>query len=88
MKTLCLVPFLLLAAVSVQAADTKPAAKPEASGDAKSNMVCFAEPVVGSHLKKRICMTEEQRAQRMKENQQAMKKYTQGKSGNRKVSSD
>ena len=73
MKTLWLVPFLLLATVSVQAADTKPAAKPESGGD-NSKLVCFIEPKTGSHIKKRVCMTEAERETRMKQDQDAMTK--------------
>lgn len=39
---------------------------------AKERVVCFSEPVVGSHLKKRICMTESEREQRRKADQEAM----------------
>ena len=74
MKTSYLVPFLLLAAVSVQAAETKPAAKPEATSQAKKKLVCFTEAATGSHLRKRTCMTEAERDERQKKDREAMER--------------
>jgi len=37
-------------------------------------LVCFAEKTTGSHLRKRICMTPEEREQRRKEDQEAVNK--------------
>lgn len=81
MKILWLPSFLILAAVSAQAAETKPTAKRDASDDAKSQLVCVTEPVVGSHIKKRICMTQEEREQRRKADQEAMIKAKSTKGG-------
>jgi len=49
-------------------------AKPEKSGSG-DDIVCFAEARTGSHLKKRICMTQAERERRMKEDQEAMAKF-------------
>ena len=84
MKTLWLVPFLLLAAVSVQAAEAKPAAKPQP--DSKSNLVCFSEKVTGSNLRKRLCMTEQERELRRQQDQEALGDL-KGSSAGRKSSS-
>lgn len=61
--------LLALVAAQAGAADK---AKPAGADDEKPRLVCFSERATGSHLRKRICMTEEQMAERRKRDQETM----------------
>lgn len=81
MKISWFAPLVLLAALSIQAAETK-----LESGKDMSKLVCFTEPKTGSHIKKRVCITEAERDARMRKDQDAMTKLrsssaSAGKSG-------
>lgn len=70
---------LALGVASVaQAAEPKAKEEKVSSG---SNVVCFAEKVTGSHLKKRICMTEAERERMRKEDQEAMGRMRSSSAG-------
>lgn len=75
-----LLPLLVLGAVSAMAAESKPA-KPTAPTDAKNGRVCFSEPTVGSHLPKRVCMTEAERERRRQADQETMGRLQNSTSG-------
>ena len=74
----------LLAAAALMAALPVAAEQAPAAPAAKSSgrMVCFTEPVTGSNMRKRICMTEEERDRRRTEDQEALRKF-KGASGGR-----
>jgi len=64
--------------LAAQAEQAKAKAEKSGSGD---DIVCFAEARTGSHLKKRICMTQAERERRMKEDQEAMAKLRGSSAG-------
>lgn len=83
MKGLFAVAVLLLASAG-NAADAPPAdaAKPAS----RDRLECFAEKTTGSNLRKRICVTAEERERRRKEDQAALaesRRSTAGASSSR-----
>lgn len=76
---------MLLAATALAAALPARAEQPTpAEPEVKPNgrIVCFTEPITGSHMRKRVCMTEEERERRRAEDQEALRKF-KGGSGSR-----
>ena len=66
-----------LAAALPAGANEQPAAAPAAK-PSSGRLVCFTEPVTGSHMRKRVCMTEEERDRRRTEDQEALRKFKGG----------
>lgn len=74
MKAYWLVPLLLFAAQAhAEGKSQEPAAKPK--------MVCYSDPATGSHIKKKICVTEAQDAARRKADQEAMRNTVNNRRG-------
>ena len=69
MKRISMAAILLVCAGLAQASATDK--KAAADGKAPSKLVCFMEATTGSHLKKRVCMTEEERARKKEASQTA-----------------
>jgi hypothetical protein len=67
-----LLPLLTLAAAQAWAGP--PAAPKDAAGSENARTTCFVEATTGSHIKKRVCMTEAEYAARKKADQEAMMK--------------
>jgi len=83
----------LLAAATLAAmlpASAEPPAAPAPEAKSSGRLVCFTEPVTGSHMRKRICMTEEERERRRAEDQEALRKFknSSGGRGNANVDPD
>jgi len=76
---------LLAAAVPAHAAEPASAAPQSKSS---GRLVCFTEPVTGSHMRKRICMTEEERDRRRAEDQEALRKFKNSTSSRSKANVD
>lgn len=72
-----LIPLLVVAGAG--AAESPPPEKP-ADG---SRLVCSIQTSAGSHIKKRVCVTEAQREARQKADQEALTKLTGPKSAPR-----
>lgn len=75
-----IVTVLLLVIGGASLANDLPS-KGKVEGDSGSQQVCFSEKVTGSHLRKRICMTKEEREQRRQQDQEAMNKMQSSKAG-------
>lgn len=65
--------LMVLTFVCGVAAAAEAPAKADSADDA-NQMVCFVEPSTGSHIKKRVCMSEADYAARKKADQEAMMK--------------
>lgn len=53
----------LMVCAGMTQAEAPASSEKTATGDkVPAKLVCFLEPTTGSHLKKRVCMTEEERA--------------------------
>lgn len=61
-------------------AGTALAAEPVAEQGDGSRVVCFSEPKTGSHMRKRVCMTEAERDKRRAEDKEAMNSIKRGSS--------
>lgn len=66
---------LLLAAAPVSA-DKAPAKE-------GSQLVCFTQPATGSHIKKRVCTTEKELAERKRQDQEAIARLKGGPTANK-----
>ena len=75
-KTYWLLPAFALAALQAHAAP--PAPKPAPVAGDKPSLVCFIAPSTGSHIKKKVCMTEAEHAARKAADQDAMMKLKAG----------
>jgi hypothetical protein len=76
-----------LAALLPAQAEQQPASKAPAA-KSSGRLVCFTEPVTGSHMRKRVCMTEEERAQRRAEDQEAARRFKNSSSSRSKANVD
>ena len=81
MKALATLLAAATLAAALPAGAEQPAAAPEANKPSSGRLVCFTEPVTGSHMRKRICMTEEERDRRRAEDQEALRKFKNSSSG-------
>lgn len=74
-----LVSMTLAFTAASSAAETGAASAPKPAKDER--LVCFAEKTTGSHLRKRICMTETEREARRKADQDAMRNVRRSTAG-------
>lgn len=63
--------LLLLPAATPAPAERTPATE-------GSQLVCFTQPATGSHIKKRVCMTEKELAERKRQDQEAIARLKGG----------